>query len=115
MILCAIFLSCESQDATTYTDVNNSKLKEMLSTGGYAIIDVRTDEEVAHGMIDGATHIDIYSDDFEAQMKALDPSKPTIVYCKAGGRSAQAAEMMIGWGFSEVYNLEGGYDGWKDE
>jgi thioredoxin len=35
------------------------------------------------------------------------------VYCKAGGRSAQAAEIMVQNGFKHVYNLEGGISAWQ--
>jgi rhodanese-related sulfurtransferase len=35
------------------------------------------------------------------------------VYCAAGGRSENAAELLKEWGFKEIYDLEGGYNAWK--
>ena len=39
-----------------------------------------------------------------ARLGELDKSKPVVVYCAAGGRSAQAAVIMQAAGFTEVVN-----------
>ncbi len=38
----------------------------------------------------------------------------SITQCQSGGRSAIAASLLRGEGFSEVSNLVGGYDAWID-
>ena len=80
---------------------------------GAQLIDVRTPREFSNGFIEGAKNIDYNGDSFEKQMKKLDKTKPVLVYCAAGGRSENAAELLQEWGFKEVYDLEGGYNGWK--
>jgi len=77
------------------------------------LVDVRTSEEVARGKINGAVVIDFYEEDFKKQLKKLDKSKPVYVYCATGGRSADAADIMIELGFSQVFNLDGGFRAWK--
>ena len=75
------------------------------------IIDVREDDEVAQGMIPGAKHIALGT--IPDRLDELDASKPYIVVCKAGGRSANACAFLEAQGF-DVTNLEGGmlaYDG----
>lgn len=75
------------------------------------IIDVREDDEVAQGMIPGAQHIALGT--IPERLDELDKSKPYIVVCKAGGRSANACAFLEAQGF-DVTNLEGGmleYDG----
>ena len=72
-------------------------------------LDVRTPEEVAGGIINGALKIDFKSKDFKDELAKLDKDVSYIVYCKSGGRSSQAADMMQQMGFSSIYNLEGGY------
>lgn len=75
------------------------------------IIDVREDEEVAQGMIPGAQHIALGT--IPERLDELDASKPYIIVCKAGGRSANACAYLEAQGF-DVTNLEGGmlaYDG----
>ena len=41
---------------------------------------------------------------FIYRLEELDPSKNYYVYCKAGGRSAQACSIMQQMGFKNVYN-----------
>lgn len=40
-------------------------------------------------------------------------TRPVIVYCATGGRSAMAAAVMQMMGFKEVYSLAGGFAGWE--
>ncbi len=79
------------------------------------LLDVRTPQEIAQGKISGADELDIYDPQFTSKISTLnyDKSQPVIVYCKAGGRSAQAAQILIDHGFEKVYNLEGGYSNYK--
>lgn len=75
------------------------------------VIDVRENFEVEEGMIPGAVHIPLGS--IPERTGELDASKPYIVVCKAGGRSASACDYLAAQGF-DVTNLEGGmlaYDG----
>jgi len=77
------------------------------------ILDVRTDEEVAEGKIPNAIHIDIYKGQgFIYAVEELDKSKNFYVYCRSGGRSAQACAIMNQLGFDATYNLLGGFSEW---
>jgi rhodanese-related sulfurtransferase len=53
-------------------------------------------------------------EDLKGNQKKLDKNKPVLVYCAAGGRSASAAKDLKKAGFKKVYDLEGGYDAWKE-
>jgi len=78
------------------------------------IIDVRTPEEWAEGIIPNALQIDIYQGQgFIYKIDELDKSKNYYVYCKAGGRSAQACSIMNQLGFENTYNLVGGFMQWS--
>ena len=79
-----------------------------------AILDVRTPEEWEEGVIPNAVKIDIYrGQEFLDDVAALDKSKNYYVYCKAGGRSAQACQLMNQMGFENTYNLMGGFTNWR--
>lgn len=95
-------------------DVTVPQWKELLANDDQAVIlDVRTPEEVEEGMIEGAKHIDIYlGQGFVDAVKELDSSKNYYVYCRSGGRSAQACAIMSQLGFETTYNLVGGYTAW---
>ncbi len=93
--------------------VNKAEFAQLMKKSGAQLIDVRTSREFSNGFIAGAKNIDYNGESFEKQMKKLDKNKPVLVYCAAGGRSENASELLKEWGFKEVYDLIGGYNGWK--
>jgi len=98
-------------------DLSQEQWKEELSKDDNAVIlDVRTNEEVEEGIIPNAIHIDIYQgQEFINQIEALDKSKTFYVYCRSGGRSAQACAIMNQLGFANAKNLMGGITDWTGE
>lgn len=99
----------QSNGKVTLLDVDAFE-KQIANEG--TILDVRTPGEVAEGIIANAVVMDINGADFSNQIQTLDKSKPVYVYCKAGGRSGRASEMLSALGY-EVYDLDGGMDAWK--
>lgn len=80
------------------------------------ILDVRTEDEWNDGIIPNAINIDIYKGQgFIYAVEELDKSKNYYVYCKAGGRSEQACNIMNQLGIENTYNLLGGMMQWKGE
>ena len=80
------------------------------------VIDVRTDVEVAGGIIPNAIHIDIYKgQEFLDEIEALDKSKNYYVYCRSGNRSGKACAIMRQLGFENAYNLGGGILEWEGD
>jgi len=78
------------------------------------ILDVRTEDEWNDGFIENAINIDIYKGQgFIYAVEELDKSKNYYVYCKAGGRSQQACDIMNQLGFENTYNLVGGMLQWS--
>lgn len=111
-----LFQNCTSQNQPGTGSVQNvdvTKFKELIANGNTIILDVRTPEETASGTIEQASTIDFYDPDFTKKIKVMDTSKNILVYCKSGGRSAQAADILVQNGFKNVYNLEGGITAWK--
>ncbi|MBT6439260.1 MAG: rhodanese-like domain-containing protein [Flavobacteriales bacterium] len=80
----------------------------------YQLIDVRTPGECENGVIDGAININFQASDFEEKIASLDKTKPTLVYCAGGVRSAQAAKKMSKMGFVQIIDLKGGYSSWYE-
>lgn len=79
------------------------------------LIDVRTREEFASGHLMGSLNYDIYLNDFETQLASLDKAQPVMVYCKGGGRSAEACEKLVKMGFHQVYDMSGGFMAWESK
>lgn len=98
------------QNEPIHQKVSGQIFKEKLAAATESIIlDVRTPAEVANGTLPNATVINFYDDNFKEQVSKLDNTKPVFVYCKSGGRSGQAMNIMKGMGFDEIYDLIGGY------
>lgn len=44
--------------------------------------------------------------------RALDPDRPTVVFCAGGYRSSIAASLLRSVGFNDVSDILGGYHAW---
>lgn len=97
-------------------DITVDQWKAQIANDADAVIlDVRTQEEVDGGIIENAAHIDIFlGQEFVNQVEQLDKSKNYYIYCRSGGRSAQACQVMEQLGFETTYNLLGGYTAWDE-
>jgi|SRR5690606_18003516 len=98
-------------------DLTQHQWSQQLANDANAVIlDVRTQEEVAEGVIPKAMHIDIYKGQgFIDAIESLDKTKNYYVYCKAGARSAQACSIMNQLGIANTYNLVGGFSQWQGD
>ncbi|KJD31650.1 rhodanese [Tamlana sedimentorum] len=98
-------------------DLSQEEWQEQLADDNNAVIlDVRTDAEVADGIIPNAIHLDIYKgQEFIEEIDKLDKTKNYYVYCRSGNRSGQACKLMEELGFENAYNLEGGMLQWTGE
>lgn len=94
-------------------NVNAEEFKSLVEKGNGIVLDVRTPQETAQGVIPNAVTIDFYAPDFKEQVDKLDKNKPVYVYCKSGGRSSNAAQILKDLGFKEIYNLNGGITAWQ--
>ena len=80
------------------------------------ILDVRTEDEWEEGIIPNAKMINIYEGQgFIYKIDALDKTKNYYVYCKSGGRSGQACNIMNQLGFENTFNLIGGFSQWNGD
>jgi len=89
------------------------EFEEKMKSEDAVILDLRTDKEVAQGIISGAIQMDFYADDFNKKVAELDKDKVYMVYCGSGGRSGKTAKLLSDKGFPEVYDLQGGINAWK--
>lgn len=78
---------------------NVDAVKTKLSAGAQ-LVDVRTPGEYAEGHLRGAKNIPVQ--DLAGRLAQLDKSKPVVVYCRSGARSAQARSILQGAGFADV-------------
>jgi rhodanese-related sulfurtransferase len=117
-----LFQAC-SQNANTSTQEAKQPLSELLGPEEFKqkmlqepgiLLDIRTHSEQKKGIISSAQCLDFFSDSFEATLNNMDKSKTYYIYCASGGRSSEAAELMIKNGFVHVVDLDGGIKRWKE-
>ena len=74
----------------------------------YELIDIRSDAEIAHGVMPGAIQVSV--DEIENNDK-IDYSKKLVIVCARGKNSIDIADELKAKGLDAV-SLEGGYIGW---
>lgn len=96
------------------------QLKAGLAKGapankGFILIDVRSPEEHATGMIPG-TDMNIEFSQMKARHREIGASLDDhiVVYCQSGHRSNIAAETLADLGYKHVYNVAGSMNAWMD-
>jgi molybdopterin/thiamine biosynthesis adenylyltransferase/rhodanese-related sulfurtransferase len=76
-------------------------------------VDVREPDEWEEGHVPGAIHVT--RGRLESRIEGLvpDTSRPLVVYCSVGSRSAFATKSLLEMGYDDVVNLAGGFADWK--
>ena len=115
----SLLFACGSHRSEThkgvFMDLSPREFSEKMKANPGQLLDVRTEDEIAEGKIEGAVDMDFYADDFSDQLSSLKTDQPVYVYCAAGRRGGKAMRIMAELGFTEVYNLAGGIGAWMDE
>ncbi|MGV8091673.1 MAG: CoA-disulfide reductase [Mangrovibacterium sp.] len=78
-----------------------------LHAPNICLIDVRTPAEHELGHLEGSVNIEL--DQLRERLDEIPPNKKIILYCGVGLRGYFAARILMQNGFTEVYNLNGGY------
>lgn len=103
LLLSLLLVSCSSADAAEVITPNT--YVEDIQNTSHLLVDVRTPQEYADGFIAGSVNIPLQ--ELEARLSEIPNDVPVVVYCRSGNRSAQAANILTGKGYSDVYDLGG--------
>jgi rhodanese-related sulfurtransferase len=101
-----------------YTCMNctAAELEQLRGQSNDAVLlDVRTEAEYAVASIEPSVHIPLH--ELEGRLDELDSyrSRPVVVICHHGVRSALAQRFLQQHGFENVLNLSGGIDAYARE
>ncbi len=112
---CGLRAKPQEEKADRLEEITAGELKHRIDIGDdIQIVDVREPNEYEIARIPGTTLIPLAH--VTNRMQEIDPSKETIVHCKAGVRSAKAIAAMKRAGFpGRLINLKGGITAWSDE
>jgi rhodanese-related sulfurtransferase len=107
----------------TIKSVTPEQAQELMQEGA-TYVDVRSEQEFEQGHAPGALNVPIAhfgaggmtpNGEFLSVMQAaFNRSEKLVVGCKAGGRSRRAAEMLEQAGFEDISDMQAGWDGSRD-
>lgn len=113
LVLTIVLSSCEKEDKGDIQVITSEEMQSLLELEDVQFIDVRSEEEHKKGYIEGSQNIDFNSPTFDEDINKLDKTKPVILYCRTGGRSADCAKKLKDAGFVKIYDLKGGITQWQ--
>jgi len=95
----------------SYTDVSVPELQTMLANKDFTFVNVHIPFE---GNI-ANTDLSIPYDEIEQNLDQLPADKEAkiVLYCRSGRMSSIAAETLVGLGYTNVWNLDGGMVAWE--
>jgi len=94
-------------------EISATELAQQLKQENIYLLDVREPHEFNLCKIPGATLIPLQQ--LPGRLAEIDGTKPVVVYCRTGARSARATALLQSAGFSSAKNLRGGIHAWADE
>lgn len=94
--------------------VGNLEVTRLINTANALLLDVRETQEFAGGRLPNAVHIPLSQLESRGSELARHVARPVVAYCMRGNRSRLACKPLAKIGFKDIYNLQGGYQAWKD-
>ncbi len=107
-------ISKENQTSRTIPPKDAFKLiKKHKNDSNLTILDIRPQNEFEIEHIHGAINLDYDGHEFRKKVKKYDNQKNYLIYCRSGVRGEYFMGIMKELGFNQVYNILGGFVGWK--
>nr|WP_298930871.1 rhodanese-like domain-containing protein [uncultured Erythrobacter sp.] len=112
--LAAAKQSAAQSEQSQVIDLSVAELQTLRASGNIWLIDVRTDEEVADGMIEGASHIPLAEFSPSPELLEQANGREIVLYCRSGRRSAKASRALAAFLGKPVRHLAGGFIAWDE-
>ena len=97
-----------------FNEISVNELAHLIKNKKCAnLVDVRNPDEVKEFNIEGSQFIPLA--ELEERISEIDQTSPIFLICKSGNRSAKAAEILKTKGMTEITNVIGGMDDWKNK
>jgi rhodanese-related sulfurtransferase len=98
---------------TELTEIPDVTARELANRpAGSLLIDVREPEEYCTGHVPGS--VNLPQSELASRLEELPREETIYVICQGGNRSCRAAQFLAQTGFTNVVNVDGGTNAWKD-
>ena len=95
-----------------FTRISVQEAHELIADGAVQVVDSREPWEHAEGHVPGSLNVPHMAT--LPRLRDLATDRPILFICKSGQRSALAAEFAASAGLTDLYNVEGGHDAWRE-
>ena len=103
----------KTEAGNQYRDVTADELKAMMDEKDFFLVDVHVPNEGKLPQLDARIPYNEIADNLDKL--PADKSAQIVLTCKGGGMSTSASKTLADLGYSNVYNLKGGFVSWKDK
>src|SRR5438270_1779471 len=110
------FLKLVADAKTRVRELTVEQVKAKLDRGEkFRLVDVREESEWAKDHLPKAIHLGKGVIERDAEKQLPDPDAEIVLYCGGGFRSALAADNLQKMGYTNVWSMDGGIRGWREQ
>ncbi len=109
-----LVIGCGAQPASNSADIapapdapriSPAAYQQSIASTDHILLDVRTEQEVAGGVIPGAQHIAL--NELSSRVSELPADQTIVIYCNSGNRSRSAVDILARAGHDNLLDLGG--------
>lgn len=99
-----------SMNLAGYMDLSVEQLSQSMTGKNFTLVNVHVPDQGSLPNTDLSIPFDQITDNLD-KLPAKDA--PIVLYCRSGSMSTQAATALVAAGYTQVYELDGGFNAWQ--